>query len=149
MTASTDDVDFAARAFVCGMRDAIVREGHRMQGKRILATGEWAPRFMGHPWVRQSEAEGWARELRMHCIREVRTRIAAGQAYQNLTDLMPDAATVKHWSDRAAAYSDGARWREFITEQFGSVDAYLGKGKRLPRNWSQAGKSKRMTGERD
>ena len=44
--------NFQARAYVCGMRRAVVPPGHVLEGKIIVDTGAWHPRFREHPWVR-------------------------------------------------------------------------------------------------
>lgn len=111
MAEHIDKADYDARVFVNGLRRAQVPEGHPMHGKLIVASGEWSHRFQGHPWVKQSTTEGWAVELRGHCIRVVKQRMLIRQPYSNLTDLMPPADLVGYWRLNAERAQLAAIWR--------------------------------------
>ena len=130
-----DKADYMARVFVCGVRDAEVPEGHALKGKRIIATGSWSPSFLGHPWVKRAEVDGFSPQLRMHCIRAVRGRIMVGANYTNVTELMPSQALIDHWAQQADRYRLAAEWREAAAAEHGSVDAAIGRGRKLDRSW--------------
>ena len=139
-----DRADFMARVFVCGLRDAEVKPGHPLHGKRIIASGQWSAHFHSHPWVKGAETEGFSSLLRTHCIHAVKRRIMAGANYSNVTDLMPDRSLMDHWSTQSERYRLAAEWREKAAAEHGSVDAALARGRRLDRNWGHvlAGKKR-------
>lgn len=94
-----------ARCFVNGMR---------MHGKTKQMEpddGEFSPRFMAHPWVRESITEGWDRELRGHLIRVVKIMIMKKQRPDLINELMPDKDWVEERKKQAARFADAAKWQ--------------------------------------
>ena len=149
-TMTLDKADYMARVFVCGLREAAgVPASHPLFGKRIIASGEWSTNFLGHPWVKRSQIEGFAPDLRTHCIAAVKARIVAGTDYTNVSDLMPDKAFVEALAAQAARHKAAAEWREQAVAEFDSVDNAIGRGRRLDRNWRAAPTPRNVTGERD
>ena len=116
-----DIVDFRARCFVNGtVFDARLN-------KDVARSGHWSRPFRGHPWVEQSTAEGWDRDLRQQVIATVKRRILAGQRHDVIEELMPDAKWVAYHRARAARERAAAAWRAQVATGHGSVDAYLQK----------------------
>jgi hypothetical protein len=137
------EVDNKARVVVCGLRQAKSPNNPDLDGKMVVATGEWSPRFRGHPLVRQAEVEGWGRDLRQHCIRVVRRQMGCRLPYDDLDAIMPDAKAIKHWREQAERYAKAAEWRARMVEGFGSYENFLAKSKpktankALPRSLGQ------------
>ena len=102
-----EKADFMARCFVNGS------EKHEKSGMVEPISGEWSIRFRGHPWVRDSEVEGWGKELRMACIGAARERIMAGVKPIDITpnDVMPKAEYVDHWRTQARKEREALEWR--------------------------------------
>lgn len=100
--------DLRARFLVNGA------ERHSKSGEMEPVTGAWAPRFRDHPWVIQSDAEGWGRELRAVCIHAARQRIMAGIKPNDIeiNDLMPDRGWVDYTRSEAARTASATKWRE-------------------------------------
>lgn len=136
---TTEEIDFKARVFVCGMREAQVPADHHMHGRKVIDTGAFSAHFQAHPWVQKSEREGFANLLRQHCISQVKARMAHNADYTNVGELMPDNDLFAYWSKQAEKFEQAANWRRSIASRHGSVDAYLGGGKRLDANWASAG----------
>jgi hypothetical protein len=134
-----EEIDFRARVFVCGMRDAQVPSDHHMHGKRVINTGAFSAHLEAHPWVQRAQREGFGGQLRQHCIKQVKARMVHGADYTNVGDLMPEKDMIEHWAKQAEKFNQAADWRRSIIREYGSVDSYLGRGKRLDRNWSSAG----------
>lgn len=99
--------DWRARCWVCGTyRDS--------EGNITNHTGCWHQRFHDHPWVRESEAEGWGRELRSVVIMSLAKRMLVAQhsfRHPRIEDLMPDAEWVKHTRMRAHVNVAGSDWQ--------------------------------------
>lgn len=102
-----DKADFMARCFVNGS------EKHAKTEIVEPIHGEWSVRFRNHPWVRDSEAEGWGRDLRMACIGAARDRIMAGVKPIDMkpNDVMPKAEYIEHWRDQARKEREALAWR--------------------------------------
>jgi hypothetical protein len=118
--------DYKARCWVNGMKDLKQRDGSRKRGPGVCTFDD---RFLEHPWVRQSIAEGWDRELRGHIVRLARLHVmGGGQVHTlNVVDLMPDASWVKYAREQADRARLAAEWREEIEAKHRSVDAFLSK----------------------
>lgn len=126
-----EKADYMARVFVNGIRDAKVRKDSDLYGKKIIDSGKWSVHFIGHPWVKRAEAEGFGRDLRQMCVHAARARILARADYSNVADLMPSEAEIDVMSANAKRYALAAEWRAQICADYGDVDTYLSKGKRL------------------
>lgn len=128
---SFEEADRKARVFVCGM--------HRDPKLGMVVTsGHWHKRFMDHPWVRQSIAEDWARELRSVVISNVARRIRTRLPHENITDLMPDQQWVDCVRTQAKRYSDGMESRQRLIAEYGSLEAALAKINRQPKEGQAA-----------
>lgn len=123
-----DRADYLARTYVNGLVDEVLADGV-VTGKRIPQAGHWAVRFRDHPYVEQAEAEGWSRDLRAAVKAEVKSRIMARKPYHEINDLMPPKDWIDHQRKNAARYTAADSWRKEIVEKWGSMDAYLSKGK--------------------
>jgi hypothetical protein len=77
-------------------------------------SGSWSARFLSHPWVRQSDQEGWARDLRASCVFTAKQKIMAGSKPNDLNpdDVMPKAEYVEHWRTQARKASEAEAWRK-------------------------------------
>lgn len=99
--------DWRARCWVCGTyRDK--------EGNITYQTGHWSPRFHDHPWVRESEIEGWGRELRSVVIMALAKRmliVQHGFRYPAIETLMPDGEWVKNTKRIAAANQAADHWQ--------------------------------------
>ena len=108
MTAAIDFelIDYRARSYVHGLRRAVVSPGHVLEGKMIVDTGGWHPRFRGHPWVISADLEGWGRDLRQHVVRVVKSRMMAGENPGEPETLMPDLETAQYWAAKAKRFAE-------------------------------------------
>jgi len=99
--------DFRARCLVNGY------EKHSKSGELEPIAGGWSTRFRSHPWVIQSEKEGWGRDLRMSCVAAARDRIMAGVKPNDIEpeDVMPKADYVEHWRNEARKAQEATEWR--------------------------------------
>ena len=111
-----DLIDSRARAYVNGLRRAVVRPGHILEGKMIVDSGGWHPRFRNHPWVISADREGWGRDLRMHCVRVVKSRMMGGQYPGEPETLMPDLETVQYWAAKAKRFAEADAARAALAE---------------------------------
>lgn len=100
-----DMADYRARCFVNGVRR------HGKSGKMEPASGEFHERFLSHPWVRESIAEGWGKELRSHLVRVCKIRLMRGETLGDITVLMPDKDWVASEKHHAERYRLAAEWR--------------------------------------
>ena len=123
-TLTPDKADYIATVYVNGLVDEVLAGGE-LTGKRIPNSGEWAPRFRGHPYVEQAEAEGWSRDLRAAVKAAVKARVMARRPYHEIDELMPPKEWVTHQRINAERYAKAAQWRREIIDQYGDVDAYL------------------------
>lgn len=98
--------DWNARCFVNGMKR------HGVTGKMEPASGEFSQHFIRHPWVRESIAEGWGKELRSHLILAVKRRIMMGLPYNDIEALMPPRDWVDYAKQQAERYRKAAEWRK-------------------------------------
>lgn len=119
-----DDADYKARVFVIGLTEGTDSDGV-LTGKKVLHTGNWAPRFLGHPTVEQALAEGWGRELQSTIIGFVRRRILAQVPYHDINTLMPDKEWIEHQRKNAKRYADAKAWRDPLIEQYGDISGVL------------------------
>jgi hypothetical protein len=118
--------DYQARIFVCGWRRATTADG---ETKTIVNASGWNTQFKVHPWVRESNAEGWARNLRQHIVRVVASRMRNGQDFYDIDQLMPPGDLREFWRKQALRVAKGEEFRKQIAERFGSYDNFLGRGK--------------------
>lgn len=116
--------DRKARIFVCGMRQFKAVEGHPDNGKMVVASGQWSSAFSSHPWVQKADAEGWATDLRLHCIRVARRQIGLGLPY-DVAGLMPSAEVIAKWRANAERYCEAEQWREDVIASHGDVKNFL------------------------
>lgn len=129
MADAVSDLDYKARVVVCGLRRALSPNNPDMDGRMVVANGEWNQHLRAHALVRQAEAEGWGCDLRQHCIRVVRRQMGSGLPYDNLDAIMPDAKAIKHWREQAARYANGATFREQMAAKFGDYETFLSHNK--------------------
>jgi hypothetical protein len=129
MSDAVSDVDYKARVVICGLRRAVSPSNPEMDGRMIVASGEWSPHLRSHPLVRQAEAEGWGRDLRQHCIRVVRRQMGCRLPYDDLDAIMPDAKAIKHWREQAARYTKAAAFRAEMIAKFGNYENFLAQNK--------------------
>jgi hypothetical protein len=94
---SVEYCDFRARCWVCGTTKD-------RDGKITFRSATWHERHHHHPWVRESEIEGWGRELRSVVIPNL-TR-----TFPDLESLMPDGEWVKHTKLAAARSNEAGEW---------------------------------------
>lgn len=106
---SVEYCDFRARCWVCGTTKD-------KEGNLTYRSATWHERHHHHPWVRESEMEGWGRELRSVVIPNL-TRIIfrqqhAFRTFPDLESLMPDGEWVKHTKLAAARSNEAADWQK-------------------------------------
>jgi len=104
-----DNADFKARCWICGVtKDP--------DGKTTHRNGVWHERHHHHPWVRESEIEGWGRELRSAVILPLTKLIFRQQHafrhYPDLESLMPDRDWVDFAKQRAQRYAEAVEWQD-------------------------------------
>lgn len=106
-TLTPERADYMARCLVNGY------EKHSKSGQMEPVAGGWSGRFKSHPWVIQSENEGWGRDLRQSCIGSARERIMAGIKPNDIQpeDIMPKADYVEHWREEARKGREAYEWR--------------------------------------
>lgn len=97
--------DFKARCFVNGVHR------HSKSGKVEPIGGQFAERFLSHPWVRESITEGWGRELRGHLIQAAKIRLMRGEPIGDVGNLMPSREWVAAAKTNAEHYRKAAAWR--------------------------------------
>lgn len=112
--------DWNARCFVNGMKR------HDVSGKMEPASGEFAAHFMRHPWVRESVAEGWDKELRSHLMLTVKRRIMMGQPHNDIDSLMPPKDWVDYAKHQAARCAAAAEFQKANTPG-GDMSAWLAR----------------------
>ena len=102
-----EEADWKARIFVNGwIRNP--RNNNQIEPK----SGAWSSVFLSNEMVRMADDEGWARDLRMYLIAEVRKRIMAKQSHSNIDDLMPtDRKWIDYARDQAKRDRLAAEWR--------------------------------------
>jgi len=115
--------EFEAACFVCAM------EHNAKTGKREPIGFAFSQRFRSHPWVEQSEREGWANELRGHLRQVVKGCVLAEKPYGDINELMPDKSWVEAARTQAKRYAEAKAWRDKVTTEHGSVEAFLLKFK--------------------
>lgn len=104
-----DRCEYMARCYVNGTtRDR--------DDKLIPHAAHWHERFHDHPWVRESEMEGWGRELRSVVITNLKRQILREQhrfRYPSIIDhLMPDAKWIANAKIFAAKVAAAEEWRK-------------------------------------
>jgi len=105
-----EQCDHRARCFVCGTtRDK--------EGNLVPRSGEWHSRFKHHPWVQQSTAEDWARDLRGVVIMNLKRRMFREQKsfdYKavDIESLMPDGKWIDDTRKKALVELDAVQWRK-------------------------------------
>lgn len=109
MDLTPERADFMARSFVNGMVDEI-KHGQRT-GRKVIHTAHWSPVFLDHPWVKASEVEGWARDLRTAVVLAVKRRIMGRRPYHDIEQLMPQQDLIEFWRDKAARERRAAEWQ--------------------------------------
>ena len=120
-----DEARDKAMRFVCGSkRDA--------RGHWVPATGSWDPRWKDHETVRLADAEGWSRELRGACVAIAARKIRAGQPPRALEDVLPEPLWQEEARKQAARYRSAEAWREQVSRDHGSVDAFLRRKRPSP-----------------
>lgn len=112
-TMTPERADYAARCFVCGMRR------HGVTGKMEPASGEFASRFLSHPWVRESITEGWGKELRGHLVQVYKTALMRKEQPNDIDRMMPDKVWVDAAKNNAQRYRAAQEWRD---EKYGKAD---------------------------
>lgn len=118
--------DFEARCWVQGVQRDRVRGIDRLSP----IAGSFHERFCSHPWVRESQREGWHRDLSAYLVRNVKMRMLRGEKLScmpSIAALMPDASDVANWRVQSRKARKAAEWRERVTATHGSVDAYLSR----------------------
>lgn len=123
--------DNIARSYVQGEKP------YKLNGSKETDAPSWQPvvgqfhdRFHSHPWVREALAEGWDRDLRSHMVKAAKRMLIDGKSLKGVVagDLMPkDREAIELWRQQAARAKSAAEWREKVTAEHGSVDAYLSK----------------------
>lgn len=101
-----EKADFYARCFVNGMRM------HGRSKKLEPAHGEFANRFLSHPWVRESVTQGWGRELRSHLILVCKRCYMRKQHPGTIETLMPPKEWVEAAKRNAERYAMAAQWQK-------------------------------------
>lgn len=114
-----EQADFRARCFVNGAAR------HATTGNFEPITANFHERFLSHPWVRESIAEGWDRELRGHLIHVARLALIRGDQLSNIEALMPDKKWVEQARTDADRYRKAAEWRKANKPQTMSAEGML------------------------
>ena len=123
------DLRRAAAVEIHGYRQAVAPHNPEYDGKWMIDVGGWSAKYAAHPLTQLADSEGWGKELRQHCSRVVKRQMALGQPYDDLEKIMPDAATIQHWQEKAAREAAAAKWRAEVIAEHGSMAAYLSRGK--------------------
>ena len=101
--------DFRARCWISGTTKD-------KDGKLTHRNGCWHERHHDHPWVRESEIEGWARELRSAVLLPLKKIIFGQQhafrAFPPLEDLMPGRDWVDDHKRMARIAAEAADWQD-------------------------------------
>lgn len=105
--------DFKARCFVNGVHR------HSKSGKVEPIGGQFAERFLSHPWVRDSVKEGWGRELRMHLIQACKIKLMRNEPIGDIEGLMPDQKWISDAKRQAEIFRKAAEWRD---QTYGKVN---------------------------
>lgn len=115
-----EKADWNARCFVNGLRRCSAT------GKMEPAAGEFSQIFHRHPWVRESIAEGWGKELRGHLILTVKRRIMMGVPHSDIDTLMPPKEWIEYAKQQAERYRKAAEWRN-ANVRTGDMSGWLAK----------------------
>ncbi len=115
-----EKADWNARCFVNGLRKCSAT------GKMEPASGEFSPLLQRHPWVRESIAEGWGKELRGHLILTVKLRIMAGKPHTDIDGLMPPKEWIAYAKQQAERYRKAAEWQK-ANIRTGDMSGWLAK----------------------
>lgn len=104
---TTPRAEYLARCLVNGSAR------HEKTGQVEPVAGAWSSRFKGHPWVEESEAEGWGRELRSACVAGAMKRILAGVRPSDISaeDVMPRWDWIAYARNEARKTREAAEWR--------------------------------------
>jgi len=99
--------EFMARCFVNGT------EWHDKLKRLEPMAGMWSEKFRRHPWVAESERDGWGRELRSAVVHLVARAIVAGMKPKDIEiiKVMPQKDLVDYWRAQAKRTRDAAKWR--------------------------------------
>lgn len=101
--------DFRARCWISGTTKD-------KDGKITFRTGCWHERHHHHPWVRESEIEGWGKDLRtavaLPLTRLILSQQHAFRAFPDLEDLMPDREWVEAHKRMARIATEAAEWQD-------------------------------------
>jgi hypothetical protein len=105
---SPELAEYRARCLVQGY------ERHEKTQHLEPISGAWSARFLSHPWVRQADQEGWARDLRASVVFAIKQRIMAGvkPSEINPEDVMPKSEYVEHWRTQERKAAEGDEWRK-------------------------------------
>lgn len=100
--------DFRARCWISGTcKDK--------DGNLTYKTGCWHERHHHHRWVRESEIEGWGKELRtvvtIPLVKLIFRQQFAFKTFPALEDLMPDREWVKATKRIAAIAAEAEKWQ--------------------------------------
>lgn len=120
------EANYRARLFINGGKP------NPNTGRIEPLSGEWHPRFRGHPWVQLSTEEGWDIELRNHLAFAISRRIMEQKDYGDIESLMPDSEWVKKAQDKAAVERKAKAWRDQVCASHGSVEGYLKAMRNVP-----------------
>lgn len=118
-TMTPDLADYRARCFVNGAAR------HAKTGKYEPITANFHERFLSHPWVRESIAEGWDRELRMHLTRVAKLKYMRLEPVGDIEALMPDRKWIDQQKVDAERYRKAADWRKVNVPQTMSAEGML------------------------
>ena len=101
--------DFRARCWISGTTKD-------KEGKITYRTGCWHERHHHHPWVRESEIEGWSKELRTAIVIPLKKLIFRQQyafkTFPALEDLMPGREWVEAHKRMAVIAAEAAEWQD-------------------------------------
>jgi hypothetical protein len=116
-----------ARVIVCGLEEWTDSDG---VVRSTIRSGGWSRAYLDHQWVREADAEGWARDLRAYCIRKVFSSLLNKRPAFEPSDHMPSDGNRAYWRKSAARYAEAAKWQRDIIEKRGDMDAFLSRGRR-------------------
>ena len=114
-----EKADFRARCFVNGAAR------HAATGNFEPITANFHERFLSHPWVRDSIAEGWDRELRGHLVHVARLKLMRKEQLHDIEALMPDKKWVEQARTDAVRYRKAADWRKANRPQTMNAEGML------------------------
>ena len=111
--------DYKARCFVNGAAR------HSKTGNYEPITANFHERFLSHPWVRESIAEGWDRELRIHMVHVAKIRLMRKEPIGEIETLMPDQKWIEQQKIDAVRYRKAAQWRKANVPETMSAEGML------------------------